>query len=115
MAVEFLSKQGLAFRGHRDDKVDFSNEDTNWGNFVATLHLMAKTDPILNEHLQSAKRNARYTSKTIQNQIAHIYASKIREKITKSIRENALPYTVIADEATSFFKPRDSNCVFEVC
>ena len=42
MAVEFLAKQGLAFRGHRDDKVDFSNEDTNCGNFIATLQLMAK-------------------------------------------------------------------------
>ena len=103
LAVEFLTKQGLAFRGHRDDKVDFSNEDTNRGNFIATLQLMAKTDPVLNEHLHSAKRNAKYTSKTIQNEIAHIYASKIREKITKPIRDNALPYTVIADETTDAF------------
>ena len=29
MAVEFLAKQGLAFSGHRDDKVDFTNEDMN--------------------------------------------------------------------------------------
>ena len=43
LAVEFLAKQGLAFRGHRDDNVDFSNEDTNCGNFIATLQLMAKT------------------------------------------------------------------------
>ena len=100
MAVEFLAKQGLAFRGHRDDKIDFSNEDTNRGNFIATLQLMAKTDPVLNEHFHSAKRNAKYTSKTIQNEIAHIYAS---EKITKPIRDNALPYTVIADETTDAF------------
>ena len=32
IAVEFLAKQGLAFRGHRDDKVDFTNEDMNRGN-----------------------------------------------------------------------------------
>ena len=25
-AVEFLAKQGLAFRGNKDDKVDFSDE-----------------------------------------------------------------------------------------
>ena len=32
LAVEFLAKQGLPFRGHRDDKVDFSTEDVNRGN-----------------------------------------------------------------------------------
>lgn len=111
-AVEFLAKQGLTSRGHRDDKVDFSSEDTNRGNFVATLQLMAKTDPILNKHLASAKRNAKYTSKTIQNQIVHIYASKIREKITKPIRENALPYTVIADETTDVFSNQE---ILTVC
>ena len=30
IAVEFLAKQG--FRGHRDDKVDFTNKDMNRGN-----------------------------------------------------------------------------------
>ena len=102
-AVEFLAKQGLPFRGHRDDKVDFSCEDTNRGNFVATLQLMAKGDAILSKHLCSAKKNAKYTSKTIQNQILHIYASRIRETITKPIREKALPYTIIADETTDHF------------
>lgn len=57
LAVEFLAKQGLPFRGHRDDKVDFSTADTNRGNFVATLQLIAKGDAILNKHLLSAKRS----------------------------------------------------------
>ena len=76
---------------------------------------MAKTDPVLNEHLHSAKRNGKYTSKTIQNEIAHIYASKIREKITKPIRDNALPYTVIADETTDAVLNQEILTVFEVC
>ena len=82
-AVEFLAKQGLPFRGHRDDKVDFSTEDVNRGNFVATLQLMAKGDSVLNNRLLTAKRNAKYTSKTIQNEVVHIYACKIRERLTK--------------------------------
>ena len=98
LAVEFLAKQALPFRGHRDDKVDFSIEDANRGNFIATLQLMAKGDSILNKHLLSGKRNARYTSKTIQNEVVHIYACKIRERLTKSVRENNLPFTIIADE-----------------
>ena len=31
-AVEFLAKQALPFKGHRDDKVDFTCEDANRGN-----------------------------------------------------------------------------------
>ena len=58
LAVEFLAKQGLPFWGHRDDKVDFSTEDVNRGNFIATLQLMAKGDSVLNNHLLTAKRNA---------------------------------------------------------
>lgn len=30
--VEFLVKQGLAFRGHREDKVDFADASVNKGN-----------------------------------------------------------------------------------
>ena len=55
MAVDFVAKQGLGFRGHRDDKVDFTNEDMNRGNFIATLQLMAKENSVLQKHLSSAK------------------------------------------------------------
>ena len=37
LTVEFLAKQGLPLRGHRDDKVDFTREDKNRGNFIAAL------------------------------------------------------------------------------
>ena len=41
LTVEFLAKQGLPFRGHRNDKVDFDKDDTNRGNFIATMQLLA--------------------------------------------------------------------------
>ena len=63
LAIEFLAQQARPFRGHCDDKVDFSVEGTNRGNFVATLQLMAKGDSILQKHLLCAKGNAKYTSK----------------------------------------------------
>ena len=107
LTVEFLSKQGLPFRGHRDDKVDFSQEDTNRGNFIAALQYKAKSDSILMKHLTSARKNAKYTSKTIQNQIIHIYANKVRENITSQIRENDLPFTIIADETTDKFSNQE--------
>ena len=77
LAIKFLAKQGLPFRGHRDDKVDFSSEGMKRGNFIATLQFLAKTDPILNKRLVSDKKNAKYTSKTIQNEIVSIYAKKL--------------------------------------
>ncbi len=80
--------------------MDFNDEETNRGNFIAILQLMAKGDPLLHKHLLTTKRNAIYTSKTIQNEVIHIYASLVQEKLTKNIRENKLPFTIIADETT---------------
>ena len=100
LAVEFLAKQALSFRGRHDYGVDFSVEDTNRGNFIATLQLMAKGDSILLKYLLCAKGNAKYTSTTILNEVTHIYACKIRETLTEQLREGCLPFTIIADEAT---------------
>lgn len=73
---------------------------------------MAKGDSILQKHLVSAKQNAKYTSKTIQNQVVNIYASKIKERLTKSLRECNLPFTVIADETTDPYSNRE---ILTVC
>ena len=72
---------------------------------------------VLHEHLLLAKRNAKYTSKTIQNEIIHIYACKIREQLTKELREKALPFTVIADEVTDPHANQEilSVCLIKVC
>ena len=45
-------------------------------------------------------KNARYTSKTIQNEILNVYACKVKERLTKPLRDNDLPFTIIADEVT---------------
>ena len=107
LTVEFLAKQGLPFRGHRDDKVDFSREDTNRGNFIAALQYKAKSDSIIMKHLTSARKNANTQVKPSKNQIIHIYANKVRENITSQIRENDLPFTIIADETTDKFSNQE--------
>ena len=68
------------------------------GNFKATLQLLGKGNITIQKHLLYAKINARYTRKTIHNDITLFYASKIREHLSKQNRENSLPYTIIADE-----------------
>ena len=88
---------------------------------------MAKGNSVLQKHLSCAKRNATYTSKTIlsrwpasrnipphsiQNVLVHIYATKIKEKITGELRSQNLPFTIIADECTD----RHSNQeILSVC
>ena len=111
LAVEFLAKQGLVFRGNNDDKVDFSDGSFNRGNFITTLQLLAKGNSILQNHLLSAGKNALYTSKNIQNEKIHIYASKIREFLTKEVRDNNLPYSIIADEVTDPHANQEVICV----
>ena len=67
--VLLCGKQGLALRGHRDDKISWTEDDahSNEGNFVELVRFRAETDPVLAQHLAKSPRNARYTSKTIQN------------------------------------------------
>ena len=112
LAVEFLAKQSLSFRGHRDDRVDFSSYETNRGNFVALLQLLAKGNEPLQKHLMSASRQARYTSKTIQNEVIHVYSSKIKERLTAELRDKGLPFTIIADEGTD---PHSNQEILSLC
>ncbi len=110
--VEYLAKQGLPFRGHREDKIDFSVSSVNRGNFIALMQLLGKSNTTLQEHLLHCPKNAKYTSKTIQNEIIHIYACKLREKLTSKLKENDLPFTIIADEVTDHHANQE---VLSVC
>ena len=85
LAVEYLAKQGLSFRGHKDDKVDYSVSDANRGNFIALLQLMAKGNNVLQRHFSLASKNgrARYTSKTIQNEVIHYIHLLLRKRSLK--------------------------------
>ncbi|MCX8506546.1 MAG: DUF4371 domain-containing protein, partial [Alphaproteobacteria bacterium] len=56
--------------------IDFSHPAMrNEGNFIAILQLLAKQNPILHDYLTSGAKNAKFTSKTIQNKIFKIAAS----------------------------------------
>ena len=70
----------------------------NLGNFIAIVHFRAETDETLKEYLQNAPRNAKYTSKTMQNQLIDIIGKHIQMKILDEVKE-AKFYSVIADEA----------------
>ena len=89
-----MRKPGLAFRGHRDDWVDRSDESSsNQGNFV---HFWAEPDPVLATHLQEAPKNARYTSKGIQNKSIDVVGQSIQLDIISKVQA-AQFYSITAD------------------
>ena len=89
--VMLCGKQGLALRGHRDDNIVWTNEgeieSDNRGNFIELVRFRAESDEVLRHHLQSAPRNAIYTSKIIQNELVHIIGSRIRSDILREIEQ----------------------------
>ena len=72
--IVFCGKQNIALRGHRDDNTSTA---TNQGNFRALLQLLAESNAELHEHLESGKRNAQLTSKTVQNEIIDVIGDYI--------------------------------------
>lgn len=96
------ARQRLALQGHQQDKVDFNCPATaNEGNFIAMLRLVAKADCNLERHLISGPKNAKYVSKTIQNEILSISADYIRNFYQKCL-DKSPHYAIIADETTSY-------------
>ena len=84
-AVLFCGRQNIALRGHRDDRS--SEECNNRGNFLALLDYGIKSgNETLKKHLEEAKRNAVYTSKTTQNQLIECIGDHIRDGILKDIK-----------------------------
>ena len=82
--VCFCAKQGLPFRGHRDDYT--ATESENKGNFSELVQFRAKTDNVLQNYLEKAPRNAVYTSKTIQNEMISVVVAETKKKIIKEYK-----------------------------
>ena len=79
-AVLLCAKQQIALQAHQQDRINFTGPATrNEGNFIAIVRLLAKHNATLNEHLISGPKNAKYTSKTTQNEILEIAANQIRD------------------------------------
>ena len=74
----------------------------NPGNFISLLYFHAQSgDQILANHLQLGghRRNALYTSKTIQNELIDVYVLMICAFILKEVCAACL-FCIMVDEAT---------------
>ena len=94
-------RQGLAFHGHQDYHIGWTEQEEdhdvqNHGNFIELVRFRAETDDALCAHLQLASKNARYTSKTIQNELIDIIAKSICFDILSGVKK-AKFYSLIAN------------------
>ena len=98
--LKLCGYQNIPLRGHRDStkiqpEVGKSGL-TNLKNFVELLmHRVRGGDKTLENHLQNAPRNAKYTSPDIQNKLNEC----CKEPIVGEVRESRY-YSILADEAT---------------
>lgn len=86
--IKFIATQNLALRGHRESLQ--LGDDSNMGNFLGLLKLLAIFDPIMKEHLTYVERHpgsTSYLSLGVQNEFIHLMASTVRQSLLKSIRK----------------------------
>ncbi|XP_040262207.1 52 kDa repressor of the inhibitor of the protein kinase-like [Bufo bufo] len=86
--IKFLATQNLALRGHRESlQLD---DDSNVGNFLGLLKLLAIFDPVMKEHLshvESHPGSTSYLSPGVQNEFIHMMASTVRQSLLTSIHK----------------------------
>ena len=100
--VVLCGRQNIPLRGHHDSGTDVEHVQSiaNHGKFRALLNFrISAGDTVPKRHLETAGRNAIYTSPDIQNQIINILRDQICEAILSEVRDS-LCYTLIADEGT---------------
>ena len=101
--VLLCGKQGIAFRGHRDDGLNWEDgnngSSSNQRNFIELVCFRAETDEVPSQYLQKSPRNARYTSKTSQNELIEVVSNYICNSIIQEVKISKF-VTLIADEVT---------------
>ena len=96
--VLFCGRNNIVLRGSRDE--DPSNESLK-GNFQALLYFQVESgDTVLQEHFETASRNATYVSKTIQNEMITTAGKYIKDQLLSAEIRASKYFSVIADEAT---------------
>ena len=102
--ILLCGRQDIPLRGHRDDNANKTGIITQKGNYIAILDEIAKYDTLLSNHFSHGQCNAKYTSKTIQNEMIGNY---IRNAITSPIIQRYGFYSVIADEVTDTYSNQE--------
>lgn len=106
--IIFCGKNNIPLRGRRDD--DPTNAALT-GNFQALLEFRVDSgDQTLQQHLDTAPRNATYISKTIQNEMIETVGAHILNDLSQEIR-NSKYFSVMADEAADISNKENVSVV----
>lgn len=97
--------QNIAQRGH-----DETETSKNRGNFLEILSLLSEHDPFIKKRLSQGPRNAKYTSKSIQNEILESLAGMVQEEIINEVKASE-HFSVIADETKDVSKKEQMSLV----
>ena len=90
----FCGCQALSLRGHRGDPESYNSSSlefttVNVGNFLELICFrVAGRDGILKRHILKAPSNAKYMSKTIQNQLICLWVEEIVAGIISEVKES---------------------------
>ena len=88
---------------------------SDWWKLKTLFNLLADSDDILKNYLENAKKNATYTSKTIQNDFIDVIGEYIKDKLMERIKQDGSVFTIIADETTDMFNQEVLALCFAVC
>ena len=96
--------QNIPLRGHKDSTKNQPEVGkrglTNLGNFVELLMYRVRGgDKTVENHLQNATRNAKYTSPDIQNKLIECFRDLSVEQLVMEVKESRY-YSTLADETT---------------
>ena len=91
----------ILFCGMHDTALRGKEVDS--GNLFDLYKFRAEAeDEVLQKHLESAPKNARYTSVQTQNELIELSADVLREKIVLQANASIAGFSLIADETTDF-------------
>ena len=75
----------MAFRG-KNEKIYQENN----GNFLSIIEMIAKFDPVMQEHVQRIQHGVihnHYLGHNIQNEVIQLLANEIKSKIIKRLKK----------------------------
>lgn len=101
-----LATCNLAFRGSSDNI-----EDSNKGNFLSVIDLLAKYDPVLSELLARPAGSTKYLSYQIQNEVINLLGQEVYDDIIRDLK-NAPFFSIILDTTQDSSKIDQLSQVF---
>lgn len=111
--IIFCGRQEIALRGTDDaGPLGLTEPERNDGNYRALLRMRMRCgDTNLQAHVETAPRNALYTSPTVQNEIIAICGALIQQTIGQKVNASQC-FSVLADETSDVSRTEQcSICV----